>query len=368
MADTYYTGTRAAPYLEDYQRRLLEAAFKKTQTADPAGIPQQGIAGFQPFQTGAMAGIAGLYGYDPATGLPTGTGAQFDPAFAKAQADLLQGQADIGTARGTVGTGLSTTAMGIPALQTAIKQYDPSSSNYQQFFNQYQADVTQDALKQMDEQAAMQRNQLQEQAQQSGAFGGSRQAVQEAELDKNILDIKSRRVFQDLANNFQQAQDKAIGTYESAAGRGLQGAGLFGQLGGLQSGMGMQQAGLGGQYAGMGMQGANLGAQQFGMQQQGLGQLFGFGAQQQQQIQQLMNEQFRQQTMQQQEPLQRLSYFSDILKGVPSYQQTLQQRPTPYTNPMLGALGAGLGTYGILSGGSGEGAFGMFKRGGRVGR
>jgi hypothetical protein len=396
MAETYYTGTRAAPYLEDYQRKLLEAAFKKTQTADPAGIPQQGIAGFQPFQTGAMAGIAGLYGYDPATGLPTGTGAQFDPAFAKAQADLLQGQADIGTGQqwitqgkgaigtgmGTVGTGLSTTAMGIPALQTAIKQYDPSSSNYQQFFNQYQADVTQDALKQMDEQAAMQRNQLQQQAQQSGAFGGSRQAVQEAELDKNILDIKSRRVFQDLANNFQQAQDKAIGTYESASGRGLQGAGLFGQLGGLQSGMGqaqagmgMQQAGLGGQYAGlggqyagMGMQGANLGAQQFGMQQQGLGQLFGFGAQQQQQIQQLMNEQFRQQTMQQQEPLQRLSYFSDILKGVPSYQQTLQQRPTPYTNPMLGALGAGLGTYGILSGGSGEGAFSMFKRGGRVGR
>ena len=126
-------------------------------------------------------------GYDPATGLPTGTGAQFDPIFGKAQADLLRGQTDIGvgqgaitqgmgtigtglgtigTGLGTIGTGLSTTAMGIPALQTAIKQYDPSASNNQQFFNQYQADVTKDALKQMDEQAAMQRNQLQDQAQQ----------------------------------------------------------------------------------------------------------------------------------------------------------------------------------------------------------
>lgn len=395
MADIYYTGNRAAPYLEDYQRRLLEGAFQKTKIPDPSGIPKQGITGFQPFQTGAMSGIAGLYGYDPATGLPTGTGAQFDPIFGKAQTDILKGQTDIGvgqgaitqgmgtigTGLGTIGTGLSTTAMGIPALQTAIKQYDPSASNYQQFFNQYQADVTKDALKQMDEQAAMQRNQLQDQAQQVGAFGGSRQAVQEAELDKNILDIKSRRVFQDLANNFQQAQDKAIGTYESGAGRGLQGSGLFGQLGQTQAQMGAQQAnlgtqqaglggqyaGLGGQYAGMGMQGANLGAQQFGMQQQGLGQLFQFGGQQQAQKQQLMNEQFRQDTLNQQEPYQRLSYFSDILKGIPSYQQTLQQRPTPYTNPLLGAIGMGLGSYGMLSGTGEGGAFGILKRGGAVG-
>ena len=66
----------------------------------------------------------------------------------------------------------------------------------------------------MDEQAAMQRNQLQDQAQNIGAFGGSRQAVQEAELDKNLQDIKSRRIFQDLAQNFEQAQQKAIGTSE----------------------------------------------------------------------------------------------------------------------------------------------------------
>tara|TARA_R110002051_G_scaffold128519_1_gene202223 strand:+ start:1336 stop:2382 length:1047 start_codon:yes stop_codon:yes gene_type:complete len=348
MADIYYTGNRAAPYLEDYQRRLLEGAFQKTKEGDPSGIPKQGIAGFQPYQQAGMAGMAGLYGYDPTTGLPTGTGAQYDPVFAQAQQQLQQGAA----------TGAQTMAMGIPALQNAIKQYDPSSSNYKQFFNQYQADVTKDALKQMDQQASQQRNQLQDQAQQVGAFGGSRQAVQEAELDKNILDIKSRRVFQDLANNFQQAQDKSIGTYESAAGRGMQGAGLFGQLGSGQAGMAGQAA----------QQSAGLGAQQFGMDQQGLGSLMGMGQQQQAQQQQLYNEQFRQDTMNQQEPFQRLSYFSDILKGVPSYQQTLQQRPTPYTNPMLGALGAGLGTYGILSGNTGEGAFSMFKRGGAVRR
>ena len=103
-----------------------------------------------------------------------------------------------------------------------------------------------------------------------------------------------------------------------------------------------------------------MATQQFGMQQQGLGSLFGFGQAEQTQAQQLANEQFRQQTEMSQEPYKRLGFMSDILQGIPSYQQTMQQKPLPYTNPLLGALGAGLGTYGILSGSEGAGsAFGL---------
>ena len=319
------------PYIEEFQRNLLQGAYDKTKLPDPAGIPKQGIVGFQPLQTGAIAGTAGLYGIDPTTGQPTGAGAAFDPAFA--------------TAQQAVGTGMSTAGQGIPSLQAAQGQFDPSASNYQQFFNKYQADVTKEALKQIDEQAGMQQKQLQDQAQRIGAFGGSRQAVQEAELDKNILDIKSRRVFQDLAQNFQQAQDKAIGTYESAANRRLQAAPLFGQLGQTQAGLGAQVAGLG--------------AQQFGMQQQGLGSLFTLGGAQQAQQQQVENELFRRNVEAQQEPFKRMGFFSDILSGIPSYQQTMQQKAGVYTNPLLGAIGTGLGTYGILSGSNPAGAFGL---------
>ena len=320
------------PWMEAQQRNLLDASKALTRQAPVGGLPQQGIVGFRPLQTGAIRGTAGLYGIDPTTGLPTGTGAAFDPAFAQAQQDI--------------GTGMSTVGMGIPSLQAAQGQFDPSTSNYQQFFNQYQSDVTKEALKQMDAEAAVARNQLQDQAQQVGAFGGSRMGVQEAELDKNILDIKSRRIFQDLAQNYQQAQDKAIGTYESAAGRRLQAAPLFGQIGTGQAGLGAQRAGMA--------------TQQFGMQQQGLGSLFGFGQAEQTQAQQLANEQFRQQIEMSQEPYKRLGFMSDILQGIPSYQQTVQQKPLPYTNPLLGALGAGLGTYGILSGAEGAGsAFGL---------
>jgi len=320
------------PWMEAQQRNLLDASKALTRQAPVGGLPQQGIVGFRPLQTGAIRGTAGLYGIDPTTGLPTGTGAAFDPAFAQAQQDI--------------GTGMSTVGMGIPSLQAAQGQFDPSTSNYQQFFNQYQSDVTKEALKQMDAEAAVARNQLQDQAQQVGAFGGSRMGVQEAELDKNILDIKSRRIFQDLAQNYQQAQDKAIGTYESAAGRRLQAAPLFGQIGTGQAGLGAQRVGMA--------------TQQFGMQQQGLGSLFGFGQAEQTQAQQLANEQFRQQIEMSQEPYKRLGFMSDILQGIPSYQQTVQQKPLPYTNPLLGALGAGLGTYGILSGAEGAGsAFGL---------
>jgi hypothetical protein len=318
-------------YIEQFQRDLLQGGFNVTKDPFPGGIPKQNIVGFQPLQEGAIAGTAGLYGIDPTTGQATGAGTGFDPFFKAGQQ--------------AVGTGMATTSMGIPSLQAAQGQYDPSSSNYQQFFNQYQSDVTKEALKQIDEQAAMQRNQLQDQAQQVGAFGGSRQAVQEAELDKNILDIKSRRIFQDLAQNFQQAQDKAIGSYESAAGRRLQAAPIFGQLGGTQAGFGSQTAGLG--------------AQQFGMQQQGLASLFGLGQAQQTQAQQLENEKFRQAIETQQEPLKRLGFFSDLMQGIPAYQATASFKEPPYTNPLLGAIGAGLGTYGILQGNNPAGAFGL---------
>ena len=340
-----YGFSQPPAYIEEFQRNLLQGAYDKTKDADPAGIAKQGIVGFQPLQEAAIAGTAGLYGIDPTTGLPTGTGAAFDPYFKTAQ-DAT------GLGMQAVGTGQTTTALGVPSLQAAQGQYDPSASNYQQFFNQYQSDVTKEALKQMDEQAAIQKNQLQDQAQQVGAFGGSRMGVQEAELDKNILDIKSRRIFQDLAQNFQQAQDKAIGTYESAAGRRLQAAPLFGQLGG-------QQAGLGAQTAQLGSQVAQLGSQQFGMQQQGLGSLFTLGGAEQAQLQQDENERFRQQQLLRQEPYRRMGFFSDVMQGIPSYQQTMQQTTGAYTNPLLGAIGAGLGTYGILSGNNPTGAFGM---------
>ena len=87
----------------------------------------------------------------------------------------------------------------------------------------------------MDQEAAKAQSNLASQAQQAGAFGGSRFGVQEAELAGNLQDIKSQRIFQDLSNNFQQAQGKAMQTFENAQARNLGVGQALGQMGGMQA-------------------------------------------------------------------------------------------------------------------------------------
>jgi hypothetical protein len=263
---------------------------------------------------------------DPQTGALTRTGvASFQPFLDQALAGMQTGQ--------------QTAASGIPALQAAQGQFDPSQSNYQQFFDQYQADVTDQALKQMDEEAAKAQANLATQAQRAGAFGGSRFGVQEAELAKNLQDIKSRRISEDLSRNFQQAQAKAMDTFERAQARNLGVGQALGQAGAGQASLGQGIAGLG-----------QLG---FGLGQQGIGTLGTIGGQRQARDQALADEALRLTTARQQEPLSRLRFVQDQLSRVPSAQQRTIEQPIPFTNPLLGAIGAGisgLGTFGSIFG------------------
>ena len=293
MAYEDYTQiTREAPYLEEFRRNFLQGAFDLTQQPG-ATTGLRGIAALDPFQTGAMSQYAKNLGIDPTTGLPTGTGATFEPYF----------------------------KAGLSALDSATKQYDPSTSNYRQFMNQYQSDVTNEAVKQMDQQAQMAQNQLAGDAVKGGVFGGSRFAVEKSQLDNNLQDIKSRRIFQDLAQNFSQAQDKAIGTFESGRARDMTAAGMIPQMG----------------------------AQQFNLANQGLGQLFNFGAGRQAFEQGKLDDMFRVAEARRLEPYNRLSYFGDVLAGHPSVSQTLTQKPLPYTNPFLGGIGAAMSAYGLMN-------------------
>ena len=298
---------REAPFLEDYRRRLLDTIF-----APDTGLASQRIPQFErriaQLSRGEQAGIdeaQRALGIDPTSGQQTGV-ASFRPFIDQAQ---------------------STMALGIPSLQAAQTQFDPSTANTQAFMNQYQANVTQEALKQLDEQAAKASAQLAGQATKGGTFGGARYGVQQAELAKNLQDIKSKRIFEDLSRNFMQAQQQAIGTSEANRARQLQAAPIYGQIG----------TGIG-----------NLGAQQFGMQQQGIQSLLGTGNIQRTRDQALADEAFRFQTAQGMEPRQRISFASDILSRTPSVQQSITQQPFPYTNPLAAAAGMGISALGGL--------------------
>ena len=339
MVQTATQISREAPFLEDYRRRLLDSVYGGTEVykegdtlpegkkigdkKDPGLLDtrvdqfQRGIASFAPTESAAFSEASRQMGIDPATGQRTGV-ASFEPFMQQAQQGLT--------------SAMGTTALGIPSLQAAQQQFDPTTARTSDFMNQYQADVTKKALEQLDQEAAKAQSNLASQAQKAGAFGGARFGVQEAELAKNLQDIKSKRVFEDLSRNFMQAQQAAIGTSESARARELQAAPVYGQLGQTA---GQQALGFG-----------NLGAQQFGLGQQGVQSLLGVGQAQRTRDQALFDEDFRFRRQQSLEPRQRIQFGADILAGTPSIQQSMSQQPLPYTNPLAAAVGGGLAGLG----------------------
>ena len=220
-----------------------------------------------------------------------GQGAQ-GLANAQAQANAYS-QANMGQSLYTLG-------QGVGALGGAGNMYDPSG--VQKFMNPYQQDVIDEAIKQINRQGQMSRQNLQGQAVRAGAFGGSRQGVQDAELERGLSEQRNAAIVGGLSQGYNQASTQAQQAFEQSQGRklaqaqGYQGiGGLYGQqalqqaqLGqggaGLQGTLSGQLAGLSGMYGNIAGQQANISGQQAQLGQslgQGIGNLaqgqFGIG-------------------------------------------------------------------------------------------
>jgi hypothetical protein len=198
--------------------------------------------------------------------------------------------------------------------------------------DQYQQDVTAEALKEIDRQAAMAQNQLAGKAVQAGAFGGSRFGLQQSEMARNAQDLRSRRIFEDLSRNYQQAQAAA----QAANTQRMQQAQQFGNLGKATSGIGGMMAGLGAQ------------TQQLG--QSDINQLMGIGGMQQQLAQRRFDTDTANVAAMENAPFQRLSAGAGILgQLLPGGAGTQTVAPFAQTNPYLqaagaiGSIGTGLG-------------------------
>jgi DNA anti-recombination protein RmuC len=212
--------------------------------------------------------------------------------------------------------------------------FDPARA--QAFMDPYQQAVTNEALKEIDRQSQMASNQLAGQAVKAGAFGGSRFGIQQSELARNAADLKSRRIFEDLSRNYQQAQQAA----QAANQQRLQQGQLFGQLG-------TQASGIGGAMAG-------LGAQQQQLAGQDVSQLLGIGGMQQQLAQTGLNTAYQNQLAMQNAPFQQLSSAAGILQQLsPQVMGQQVTAPLPQTNPFAqaaGLLATGAGGLGALMG------------------
>ena len=103
------------------------------------------------------------------------------------------------------------------------------SQAYKQFMSPYQQDVIDATLQDFDRQAAMQRQNIGQRAYQSGAFGGGRQGVAEAEYDAASDRNRSSILSGLLQTGFGQAQSAAnrAFTQQGSLASAQQGLGQF---------------------------------------------------------------------------------------------------------------------------------------------
>ena len=201
---------------------------------------------------------------------------------------------------GQVGVGAGTVQAGIGALQQGLQ-----APNIQQFFNPYQSYVTDEITRQ----AQMAQNRLGAEAVQAGAFGGGRQGIAQAELERARL----AQIGQAQAQGFQTA----LGAAQQQRAQQLATGQALGQMGAQQQAMSL----------------ADIQAQlQAGALQRGIGQQ-ALEAQRQTALQRAY------------EPYQRIEFLKGIMTNLPTTQSTLTATTAPGANPLGQALGAGLGAY-----------------------
>jgi hypothetical protein len=219
------------------------------------------------------------------------------------------------TQSGVTGVGANTLNAGIGSVLGAqgAAALDPTSAQFQNYFNPYQSFITDE----INRQAQMQQNQIGQQAVMGGAFGGGREGVQRAELGGRTLSAIGQAqgtAFQNALNAFQNNQS-------------------------LQAQTGLQA----------GSQLAQMGQAQQGMAQQDINQLMAAGGLQRQLGQQALDAQRQTELQRAYEPYQRAEFVKNIYAAGPTTQSSITQTTSPGTNPLAQAAGAGLGAYATYS-------------------
>tara|TARA_R100001510_G_scaffold48281_1_gene45972 strand:- start:6688 stop:7593 length:906 start_codon:yes stop_codon:yes gene_type:complete len=213
--------------------------------------------------------------------------------------------------------GLVTQGIGAyqPFLNQAAQAYTPENiRNLQtQFMDPFTEQVIDQTQADIGRLGNQQQQALSDQAVSAGAFGGGRQAIGSAEIGRNVLDQQARTGGQLRSEGFNRALQTGLQTAGAQAGNLM-------NVANLQSALGTQD----------------------------INSLLGIGGLLQGQQQSQLDATRANELQQMYEPYQRLSYFSDLLRGVPSSSQTMTSATSPSTtNPFGTALGYGLTGLGI---------------------
>ena len=295
---------RLAPYLEGLEKRLLQTGFgvfdgeeqtKKGLLDTPLDLPSYQVAGLDPLQQEALDKASGMFGsYAP-----------------------------------TLTSALGQTAGGQGALYAGLGALADPSQSMAQYYNPYEQQVVDQTMADIARAGEIQRQGIGARAVGSGAFGGSRQAIAESELGRNVLDRQAQ-----AASGLRRA---GFDTALKASQTGAQ----------LMGGLGQALGNLAGTTADIGRVGSELGRADLGM----LTELGGMGRNYQSQ---LLEAQRQNKLQTAQEPYTRMQLGQQLLKGIPSgdLSSTFRSSTTPSTNPFLAGIGAYTALQGIKPSGS----------------
>ena len=271
---------REAPEIEAYKLGLLQSA--KALADQPITLPTQQVADMSGLQQAAIQAAS--------------------------------------PAEGGIGGYMSVIDAAAPLYQQGASAV--TGEQIQQYMNPFQQALQDEINRSFDIQSAQAGLQAVGQPGGPSAFGGSRAAVQQAEIDRN----RASALAQSQAQNFMQAQQAA--ERENARR--------------MQAGLGIAQLGeLAQQSALRDIQTQfDLGRQQQALQQAEL------EAGRQSELAQLY------------EPYQRFSFLSDIYRGAPSTQQTIASSTAPNVSPAQTYLGLGIAGLSAAAGAQKAGLFG----------
>jgi len=275
-------------------------------------------------------------------------GGQRIAEFTPMQQQAFQGIQNMGTS-GVIGQGIDAAGQATGrALNTSYNPYQTGQFGAQagQYMDPYMQNVVDIQQREAQRQADIARTQSNANAVKSGAFGGSRQAIVDAEAARNLATQKGDIQARGLQDAYTRAQqqfntEQALGEASRQYGAGLGLKGLETALSGA--------AQLGG-----------LGATQFGQQKDIINAQQSAGALQQAQEQAKLSQGYEDFLAKQKYPYQQLEFASNIIRGTPYSSTTSVYNPGPSAASQL--LGAGTSLAGAYMLGGGK----LFKEGGAV--
>jgi len=243
-----YDPSQGQQFMDQDARRMMMDASGDIRGAEQgmsreALMAQQGMS-----QAGMGAGRESALGQQQIRGAAAGIGGQVGSAQQQAAEATARARDQTQMAgrdlRSAGQMGRSTAMQGIAGLAGTGDAYDPSSAS--SFMDPYNRDVIDAQQAEIARLGEKQKIAARDQAVKSGGFGGSRGAIAEAEIGRNVLQQQAKTGAELRSQGFQQAQQQAQQSFEQAQGRRQQAAQMTGSLGQAGAQTGISAAGQAG--------------------------------------------------------------------------------------------------------------------------